>query len=76
MTFESLKEIITATVSCGEDKVALDAMLVPDVCADSLDTVELSMALEEKTGVNVPDDLMATFTTLKDLFDYLNEHGA
>ena len=76
MTFESLKEIITATVTCEEGNIALDARLIPDVCADSLDTVELAMALEEKTGVNVPDDLMATFTTLKDLFDYLNEHGA
>lgn len=51
-------------------------MLVPDVCADSLDTVELSMALEDKTGVNVPDDLMATFRTVSDLYDYLCEHGA
>lgn len=76
MTFESLKEIITAAVTCKEENIALDARLIPDVCADSLDTVELAMALEEKTGVNVPDDLMATFTTLKDLFDYLNEHGA
>ena len=76
MTFESLKEIILATVSCGEEKVSQDAKLVPDVCADSLDTVELAMALEEKTGVNVPDDLMATFRTLKDLHEYLNEQGA
>ena len=35
MTFESLKEIIVATVSCGEEKVALEAKLIPDVCADS-----------------------------------------
>ncbi len=76
MTFESLKEIILATVNCGEEKVALDAKLVPDVCADSLDTVELAMALEDKTGVNVPDDLMATFRTLNDLLAYLNEQGA
>ena len=76
MTFESLKEIILATVSCGEEKVTPDAKLIPEVCADSLDTVELAMALEEKTGVNVPDDLMATFRTVSDLHDYLNEHGA
>ena len=76
MTFEALKEIIVATVSTGGDKTAMDARLIPDVCADSLDAVDLAMAIEEKTGVNVPDDLMATFTTLKDLFDYLNEHGA
>ena len=76
MTFESLKEIILATVNCDAEKVAPDARLVPDVCADSLDTVELAMALEEKTGVNVPDDMMATFRTLADLKAYLDEQGA
>ena len=76
MTFEALTEIITSTIKCDAAKVQPDAMLIPDVCADSLDTVEVSMALEDKTGVNVPDDLMATFRTVSDLFDYLNEHGA
>lgn len=76
MTFEGLKEIILATVSAGEDKVTPDAKLIPEVCADSLDTVELAMALEDKTGVNVPDDMMATFRTLNDLLGYMNEQGA
>ena len=76
MTFDSLKEIILATVSASEEKIALDAKLIPDVCADSLDTVELAMALEDKTGVNVPDDVMPTFRTLGDLLAYLNEQGA
>ena len=76
MTFEALKDIIMETVTCKEENIALDARLIPDVCQDSLDTVELARALEEKTGASVPDDIMPTFTTLKDLFDYLNEHGA
>lgn len=76
MTFETLKEIITKTLPTSVGKVTPDAMLVPDVCADSLDTVELSMALEDSTGVNVPDDLMATFRTVNDLLKYLCEHGA
>ena len=76
MTFESLKEIVLAAVNANEEKVLPDARLIPDVCADSLDTVELAMALEEKTGVNVPDDMMATFRTAGDLLAYLNEQGA
>ena len=76
MTFEALKEIIIETVTCKEENIALDARLVPDVCKDSLDTVELAMALEDRTGTSVPDDIMPTLTTLKDLLDYLNEHGA
>ena len=76
MTFEALREIITSTVPASAGKVEPDAMLVPDVCADSLDTVELSMALEDRTGVPVPDDLRATFRTVADLHQYMNEHGA
>lgn len=76
MTLEALKEIVCATLPCEADKVTPDAMLVPDVCADSLDTVELSVALEDKTGVSVPDDLMATFRTVSDLLEYLSKHGA
>lgn len=76
MTFEALKEIIIETVTCKEENIALDARLIPDVCKDSLDTVELAMALEDRTGASVPDDIMPTLTTLKDLLDYLNEHGA
>ena len=76
MTFEALKEIIVATVSTGGAKTAMAARLIPDVCADSLDAVDLAMALEEKTGVNVPDDVMPTFRTVGDLLSYLNEHGA
>ena len=76
MTFEALKEIILETVTCKEENIALDARLIPDVCQDSLDTVELAMALEDKTGVNVPDDIMPTFRSLRDLLAYLNEQGA
>jgi len=77
MTFEKLTEIITATLpNADAEKVTLDANLIPDVCKDSLDTVDLAMALEEGTGVSVPDDLMATFKTVKDLLNYLNENDA
>ena len=48
--------------------------VVPDVCADSLDTVELSMAIEDKLGVSMPDGLMATMLTIGDLLKYLQEN--
>ncbi len=75
MNFDKLKEVITSTLpNCPEDAITLDAMLVPDVCADSLDTVELSMAIEDQLNVTMPDGLMATFLTVNDLFKYLSEH--
>lgn len=76
MTFEALKDVIVACVGCDAEKVVPEARLIPDVCKDSLDTVELAMALEDNTGVNVPDDIMATFRTVSMLHDYMNEQGA
>ena len=76
MTLENLKPVIEATLpNCDAAAVTLEARLIPEVCQDSLDTVELSMALEENFGVNVPDDLMATFGTVADLIAYMSEHG-
>ena len=76
MTFEDLKQVIAGALpNCDVANVTPEAMLVPEVCADSLDTVELSMAIEEKLGVSMPDDLMATCTTAGDLFAYLKAHA-
>ena len=73
--FEQLKEVIVAALpNCNPDAVTPEAQLVPDVCADSLDTVELSMAIEDKLGVSMPDGLMATFLTVNDLLTYLKEN--
>ena len=56
MNLEQLKEVIVAALpNCNPDAVTLEAQIVPDVCADSLDTVELSMAIEDKLGVSMPD---------------------
>ena len=75
MNLEQLKEVIvTALPNCSPDAVTLDAQLMPDVCADSLDTVELSMAIEDKLGVSMPDGLMATMLTVGDLLKYLQDN--
>ena len=47
MTFEEMKKIVVDTLSCDEDKVTMEASLTEDLEADSLDAVELNMALEE-----------------------------
>ena len=75
MNLEQLKEVIVAALpNCNPDAVTLEAQIVPDVCADSLDTVELSMAIEDKLGVSMPDGLMATMLTIGDLLKYLQEN--
>lgn len=72
--FEEVKEIIIDTLSCEEDKVTLEANLFDDLGADSLDAVELNLALEEKFGVAIDEETMATIKTVADVVKYLEEN--
>lgn len=74
MTFEKMQEIIADTLSCDAEKVTMEASLFDDLGADSLDAVELNMALEEACGVSIPDEELATLKTVGDIFNYINAH--
>ena len=54
--FEQVKKIIVDTLNCEMDDVTMEARLAEDLEADSLDAVELNMALENELGVGVPDE--------------------
>ena len=56
MTFEDMKKIVVDTLNCEEEKVTMEASLTEDLEADSLDAVELNMALEDAFGVSIPDE--------------------
>lgn len=74
--FEKVKEIILETLSCDEDKVTMDASLTEDLEADSLDAVELNMAIEDALGIAVSDEELAKVKTVGDIVRYLEEHQA
>jgi len=74
MTFEKVKEIIVDTLSCDEAKVALGASLTEDLGADSLDAVELNMALEEAFEISIPDEELANFKTVQDIVTYIENN--
>ena len=70
ITFESVRDIITETLSCGEEEVGLDTRLVEDLEADSLELVELAMALQEELGITIEDEDMAKLKTVRDVLEY------
>ncbi len=74
MTFEKVKEIIMETLSCSEDKITLEASLTDDIGADSLDAVELNMALEEAFSISISDDDLMGFKTVKDIVEYIDNN--
>ncbi len=75
MTFDELKQIVVVTLNCDEDKVTMEASLADDLQADSLDAVELNMALEDACGISVPDEELATMKTVGDIFNYITAHA-
>ena len=72
--FEEIKAVIVDTLSCDEDKVVLEASLTDDLGADSLDAVELGMAIEDAVGVAIADEDLPNIKTVKDLVDYVESH--
>ncbi|CAI8013306.1 Acyl carrier protein [Geodia barretti] len=71
---ERLVEIIAKQLGVDEDNVTADASFMEDLGADSLDTVELVMALEEEFDIEIPDSDAEKIQTVQDALSYLDEH--
>ena len=72
---ERVKKIVVEQLGVKEDEVTLEASFVDDLGADSLDTVELVMALEEEFETEIPDDEAEKITTVQQAVDYINAHN-
>ncbi|MEM7543887.1 MAG: acyl carrier protein [Pseudomonadota bacterium] len=73
---ERVKKIVVEQLGVKEDEVTNAASFVDDLGADSLDTVELVMALEEEFKTEIPDEEAEKITTVQQAVDYINEHLA
>ena len=74
MLFRS--EIVAEQLSVDANEVKAESNFQNDLGADSLDTVELVMALEEAFGIEIPDEAAETILTVGDAVDYINEKAA
>lgn len=71
---ERVKKIVVEQLGVKEEQVTLQASFVDDLGADSLDTVELVMALEEEFECEIPDEEAEKITTVAQAVDYIKEH--
>ena len=71
---QRVKDIIVEQLGVKPDQVVPSAKFIEDLGADSLDTVELIMALEEEFGIEVPDEQAEKLTTVGDVIKYIEEH--
>ena len=66
-----VKQIVVEHLGIEESKVTPEAKFIDDLGADSLDSVELVMAFEEKFNIEIPDDAAETILTVKDAIDFI-----
>ncbi len=71
---ERVKHIVVEQLSVKEEEVSADSSFVDDLGADSLDTVELVMALEEEFDCDIPDEEAEEITTVQQAIDYVSAH--
>lgn len=71
---ERVKKIVAEQLGVKEEEITPEASFVDDLGADSLDTVELVMALEEEFETEIPDEDAEKIVTVKDAVAYINDH--
>lgn len=74
--FDKVKKIVTEQLGVDEADVKPEASFANDLGADSLDTVELVMALEEEFGIEIPDEAAEGIATVQDAVDFIKEKSA
>ncbi|SVB89762.1 uncharacterized protein METZ01_LOCUS242616 [marine metagenome] len=73
---ERVKKIVIEQLGVADDQVTPDASFVDDLGADSLDTVELVMALEEEFDAEIPDDEAEKITTVKQAIEFIQANSS
>lgn len=75
MVFEKVKDIIIDQLNVDEDEVTMDASFIDTLGADSLDLVELVIAMEEEFEMSIPEEDIDKISTVGDVVDYIESHS-
>lgn len=74
--FEKVKNVIIEQLGVAENNITIEASFIDDLGADSLDIVELIMALEEEFDIEIPDSDAEKVVTVGDVVEYIKDHVA
>lgn len=74
MVFETVRGIIASQLNIDEERIELDTNLMKDLEADSIDAVEIIMAIEEEYDLEIPDEEAEKFQKVVDIVDYIKEN--
>ncbi|HIT94300.1 MAG TPA: acyl carrier protein [Candidatus Faecivivens stercoripullorum] len=75
MIFDKVKDILVDQLDVEEEKVTMEASIVDDLGADSLDLVDLVMSLEEEFDVEIPDEQVENIKTVGDIVKYIEDNA-
>lgn len=73
--FETIRDLMVDTLSCDLDSITPEARLAEDLDIDSLDAVELNMAIEESLSITIPDGELMNLKTVGDIVAYLEANA-
>ena len=73
--FEKVQAILAKQLRLDAAKITLESQIEKDLVADSLDILQLLMRIEDQYGIVIPDKALATFTTVADVVNYLEQEG-
>jgi len=71
---EKVKEVVIEQLECGDKEIDENSKFIEDLGADSLDVVELVMALEEEFDIEIPDEDAESILTVGDALKYIEDH--
>ncbi len=72
---ERVKKIVAEQLGSGEDEISNESSFIDDLGADSLDTVELVMSLEDEFDIEIPDDDAENIATVQAAIDYVSANS-
>ncbi|MBQ4465808.1 MAG: acyl carrier protein [Oscillospiraceae bacterium] len=75
MDFEAIAQIIAEQFDRDADELREDTDIIDDLGCDSMDAVDLIVAIESATDIRIPDEAVDSIHTIGDIVAYLNEHG-
>ena len=76
MCFERVRQLICDQLGKSPEKVTMETKIVDDLGADSLDVVEMLMALEDEYGISLPDEVAMKLQTVGDIVNYIDQNTA
>lgn len=74
MIFDKVKDLVVDQLDADADKVTLDANIQDDLGADSLDVVDLVMAIEDEFSIEIPEDQVENIKTIGDIVKYIEDN--